>query len=292
MNVAIFGRKVEESAVNYINALLNTLSLYHVTFTIYEPFAKQLNEKGLSFLENTKFFNNHLQLSNSCQVLISLGGDGTMLEAIRLVRNNNIPIIGINTGRLGFLANIAADEIEESIGELVKGNFELETRSLIAFDCCNNPFFDFPFALNEITIQKHDTSLITIETAIDGLDLNKYWADGLIVSTPTGSTAYSLSVGGPIVAPDCNALIISPIASHNLTVRPIIIPDHKIITLKAISRSGKFLVTLDSQTKVFDSETEITLRIANFTVQLIRLPNHSFYQTIRKKLMWGADVRN
>lgn len=292
MKIAIFGRKVEKSSHNVFSILFDTFISNNITFSIYEPFANELLKNEISLPANIHFFNNHQELSNDYHFLFSLGGDGTLLESIRYVRNYNIPIVGINTGRLGFLANIAANEISISILELLKGNFTLENRSLLMFDCCNNPFFNFPYALNEITIQKHDASLITIEVCIDNEDLNRYWADGLIVSTPTGSTAYSLSVGGPIVAPDCKAFIISPIASHNLTVRPLIIPDNKKIKLRAFSRSKKFLVTLDSKTEIFNSDSELAIQLANFNIQLVQLPNHSFFHTIRKKLMWGADVRN
>ena len=233
-----------------------------------------------------------MQIKNDFNFFFSFGGDGTFLEAVRYVRDTKVPILGINTGRLGFFANVAREEISESLDMVLNGSFTIEERSLIHFDSPSNPFVDFPFGLNEFTVQKRDSSLITIDTKINENYLNTYWTDGLIISTPTGSTAYSMSVGGPIVAPDCRALIISPIASHNLTVRPIVITDNNIIKLKIEGRSKHFMATLDSRSFEFDTGTELELSLAAFSISIVKLSGHSFYKTIRKKLMWGADIRN
>ncbi|MCX7986527.1 MAG: NAD kinase [Bacteroidales bacterium] len=292
MKVAVFGRRIDPSYKEGIELFFRSIQKYDLDIFIHQHFAQHLNNLGISFTFSYSTFNVADDISSDFNLFFSLGGDGTLLESIRYVKDKKIPIAGINTGRLGFLANIAQEEIENSIDLLISGSYGIDNRTLLSFYCENNPFFSFPFALNEITVQKHDTSLITIETTIDGEEVNRYWADGLILSTPTGSTAYSLSTGGPIVSPEVKAIIVSPIASHNLSVRPLIIPNHRTIQLRASSRSGKYLVTLDSQSKVFDCDIPIEIKLAPFEVALACLPNHSFFQTIRKKLMWGADIRN
>ncbi len=292
MKIGIFGRKAETTFRDGILSFFKGLIPYQPEIYIYSSYEQQLKQLGLSIPLAYKIFEKEEEVQSDFQFFFSLGGDGTMLETIRYVRNKQIPIIGLNTGRLGFLANVAQDEINESIDLIFKGEYTLDIRSLLTFSCQENPFCNFPYALNEITVQKHDTSLITIETYVNGEELNRYWADGLIFSTPTGSTAYSLSCGGPIVSPEVEAIIITPIASHNLTVRPLIIPNHKSITLKVVSRSEKYLITLDSQSYVFKNNSLHEIKLAPFTVALVRLPNHSFFQTIRKKMMWGADIRN
>jgi NAD+ kinase len=292
MKIAVFGRKFDQCFGPGLKLFIEKLNKYGAEIHIYKPFSEFLLDNNDINFSKKHFFNDHAQITPDFNFFFSLGGDGTFLDAVTYVRNKGIPIIGINTGRLGFLANIAQEEISGSIDCLMSGNFSIEERSLIQFNAPENPFSDFPYALNDITVQKKDSSLITIDALVDGQELNKYWTDGLITSTPTGSTAYSLSTGGPIVAPDCKALIISPIASHNLTVRPMVITDDREITLKIHSRSGHFMVTLDSRPNEFKSGTEIRLKIANFKVKIARLPNHTFFETIRKKLMWGVDIRN
>jgi len=292
MKVAIFGRRIDPSYRKGVDMFFATITRYDLELYLHEQFAQHLSDVGVDLSFAHKLFSKATDVTANFRLFFSLGGDGTLLESIRYVQDKQIPIAGINTGRLGFLANIAQDEIEDSIAQLMEGKYCIDRRTLLGFHCEHNPFLVFPYALNEITVQKYDTSLITIETTIDGEEINRYWADGLILSTPTGSTAYSLSTGGPIVSPDVEAIIITPIASHNLSVRPLIIPHHRVIGLRATSRSGKYMVTLDSQSSVFDCEHPIEVRLAPFVVDLVCLPDHSFFQTIRKKLMWGADIRN
>lgn len=292
MKVAIFGRRIDPAYKEGIDIFFSSIKKYHLNLYLHEKFVEHLAGMGVALSFEYNLFSQAQDITSDFKLFFSLGGDGTLLESIRYVQDKGIPIAGINTGRLGFLANISQDEIEESVSMLVEGKYGIDSRTLLSFHCENNPFFAFPYALNEITIQKHDTSLISIETTIDGEEVNRYWADGLILSTPTGSTAYSLSTGGPIVSPDVKAIIIAPIASHNLSVRPLIIPHHQTIGLRASSRSGKYLVTLDSQSKVFDCDYLLEVRLAPFEIALACLPNHSFFQTIRKKLMWGVDIRN
>jgi len=290
--IAIFGRNIKESSLPGIKKFFKSIVLFPFEIYVYKPFAESLINNKIALSSQYHTFTNHNQLSNDFKVFYSLGGDGTFLESVQYVRDKEIPIAGINAGRLGFLANISQDEICESFKNILEENYSIERRSLLKFHCEDNPFCEFSYAFNEVTVQKHDSSLITIDTYIDGILLNKYWADGLIISTPSGSTAYSLSTGGPIVEPECRNIIISPIASHNLTVRPIVIPDYKKIELKITSRSDKFLVTIDSRSFVFGIQKKIKIELADFNIKIIKLPNHTYYDTIRKKLMWGVDIRN
>jgi NAD+ kinase len=292
MKIAVFGRKFDKNFEAGLQIFFDKICRHNAEIHIYEPFLKFLETIPAFKICTPEIFTTHAQITSDFDFFFSLGGDGTFLDAVRYVRDSNIPIIGINTGKLGFLANIAQEEIEKSMEDIFAGNYHIEERSLIAFEASDNPFFDFPYGLNEITLQKSDNSLITIDTEIDGDFLNTYRTDGLIISTPTGSTAYSMSVGGPILAPDCNSIIISPIASHNLTVRPIVITNSYTLKLNVKSNSSKFLITIDSRSHEFSTNNPITIKIAGFKVNMVRLPNHTFYNTIRKKLMWGADIRN
>jgi len=216
-----------------------------------------------------------------------------MLKTITLVGASEIPIIGINTGRLGFLSGISIDEIESAMDKIFTGNFELDKRSLVRLESLNNPYQKSNFALNEITVHKNDnTTMMTIHTWVNGEFLNAYWADGLIISTPTGSTAYSLSCGGPLVMPDSANFIITPISPHNLNVRPIIISDKDVVTLKVEGRNKDFLVTLDSRQEIFDTNEELTIMREKFEINLVRLQGNDFMSTLRQKLMWGMDKRN
>jgi NAD+ kinase len=292
MKIAVFGRKFEKSLETGLFVFFDKLCQYNADIYIYRPFLDFLKNNSSLNVSNFLTFESHEDISENFNFFFSLGGDGTFLEAVRYVRNNGIPMVGINIGRLGFLANIGQEEIGSSLEDIFSGNYSIEQRNLIEFITEQNIFEDFPYGLNEITVQKLNNSLITIETAINGNYLNTYWTDGLIISTPTGSTAYSMSVGGPIVSPECRSFIISPIASHNLSVRPIIISDDLEIILKVHSRSGSVLVTIDSKSGEFESGTEIKLKKAGFKIRMVQLPNRTFYGTIRKKLMWGADIRN
>jgi len=226
-------------------------------------------------------------------VMLSLGGDGTYLEAVTYVRDRAIPVAGINIGRLGFLAAIGQDEITTAVDSILQGFFDIEERALIRVETGQPLFGDFNFALNEITVHKRDdASMITIHVWLDGRFLNSYWADGLIVATPTGSTAYSLSVGGPLVLPGTGTFLLSPIAPHNLTARPLVYKDTMTLTLRMEGRSGKVLVSADSRSVVVEDHVELKISRAPFNILIPRLKNHDFYQTLRGKLMWGADKRN
>jgi NAD+ kinase len=251
-----------------------------------------IQSSGIEIPPNRTVFHSDGDLDRDTDMLVSIGGDGTFLESIPLVFKNSIPIIGINSGRMGFLANISKEEIEPAFTAIFLGKHDIEYRTMIQFQAPSDIFGNLNFALNDITLQKNDASLITIDAYLDEEYLNTYWTDGLIVSTPTGSTAYSLSAGGPIVVPGSGNFVIVPIASHNLTVRPLVIPDHMQIKLTVNSRSGKYLVTADNRTRLVDSSVQFTLCRSAHKLGMVRLPSTNFYHTIRNKLMWGMDKRN
>jgi NAD+ kinase len=225
--------------------------------------------------------------------MISIGGDGTFLDSITFIRDSGMPVVGINAGTLGFLSNISKDEIDYAIDEIIAGNFTLDKRAMLSIETKMNLFEDANVALNDLTIHKYDSSsMITIHVYLNDEFLNSYWSDGLIISTPTGSTAYSLSCGGPIITPGSGNFVINPVAPHNLNVRPVVIPDDNIITIKVEGRSGKFLVSLDSKSETVSDSTTLSIKKADFHLNLIRLNSQNFLSTLRNKLMWGLDKRN
>lgn len=292
MKVAIFGRNFNDNFNTIIYNFLRKLSDKGVEIFIYKPFYEfLLNHKRFAF-EFHGFYDSHETLPRDVNFMISIGGDGTFLEAITFIRNSGIPLVGINSGRLGFLANIAGHEADQATDYLLSGNYHIEERSLLSFESDLPLFQNFTYALNECTIQKTGSSLITIHVYVNNEFLTSYWADGLIVSTPTGSTAYSLSLGGPIVVPQSNTFIITPIAAHNLNVRPLVLPDSSILTLSVEGRTETFLASLDSRSSVCQVGTNITVAKASFSINMVKLPGISFYSTLRNKLMWGTDKRN
>jgi NAD+ kinase len=292
MQIAIYGRQFGDKFIPFAEKLFSQLNLRNIRVSIYEPFYRFLLEKTGIDLTGTEQFTSNSDLNKESDFIFSIGGDGTILETITIVRDSGIPILGINSGRLGFLANIADEDIDNAVDSLLSGSYSIEKRSLLEMFSPKGIFSEFSFALNEFTLQKKDASMISIQTWLDDKLINVYWADGLIISTPTGSTAYSLSVGGPLLATEISGFIISPIAPHNLTVRPIVIPDNKIIRLKVSSRNGEFLISRDSQSAVIQVGTEITIKRSEFDISMVRPDNQDFYTTLRNKLMWGADIRN
>ncbi len=292
MKIAIYGRPFAKQSIEFIHKFFNTLSSKNNELYLHHDFADFLR-RDLSFHPKVEAeFVSYKDLSSDFDFMFSIGGDGTFLESVNLVRNLNIPIVGINSGRLGFLANIAKENTVIAVKSLMRGDYEIEERTLLELETDNNLFGEFNKALNELTIIKKDTSsMITIKAYVDGEYLNSYWTDGLIISTPTGSTGYSLSVGGPIVMPGTKNFIISPIAPHNLTVRPMVIPDDKEIVLKVDGRENSFLATLDFRSKPFDKSVELRIRKANYTIKTVKFDDSSFFGTIRNKLMWGLDRR-
>ncbi len=293
MQVVVYSQIVKEKDIPHFQNLFDALHDEDVNVYIYKPLLEQLS--GLvRFKKNVGVFEGFLDLSvKKIDFFIALGGDGTILGAVTLVRDSRVPILGINLGRLGFLAGIEKKRIREAIGLVVKGQYAVEERSLLQLES-NMPLFgEMPFALNDCTLLKRDTSsMITIHAFINGDYLNTYWADGIIVATPTGSTGYSLSCGGPIVFPNSGNFVITPVAPHNLNVRPIVISDHSIISFEIEGRADNFLCTLDSRFETITSQHMLAVRRCDFRIRLLQLHDVGFLQTIRTKLAWGADSRN
>lgn len=294
MKIAIFGQFYHKNSESSIETLLSILFKKPVDVYIEDFFYTTIKEQKNSNLNalNFKTFN---QLDNSFDLLISIGGDGTILRAITFVRDFSIPIVGINTGLLGFLATIQKDNIENALSDILKGNYRISERSLLSIKTKpeNKSLLDFNVALNEIAVsRKNTTSMITVETSLNNEYLTSYWADGLIISTPTGSTGYSLSCGGPVIMPDADSFTLTPIAPHNLNARPLVIPDSTEIKLKVSGREDNYLVSLDSRIATLDNNSIITIKKADFKIKMIELEGESFIHTLRKKLLWGEDKRN
>ncbi|MDD3744503.1 MAG: NAD kinase [Lentimicrobiaceae bacterium] len=291
MKVALFGRNFAEDRFVYFQRLLEVMERSGLSVCVYKPFYDFIDCKFV-FSRPPDLYNNHHELCEQAEMLISVGGDGTILDAVTLVRDSGIPIMGVNLGRMGFLSGIPRNEIDGAIRALAEGAYSIEKRALLHIESPQSLFGDLDFALNELTINKKDTgSMILVHVYVNDLLLNSYWADGLIVATPTGSTAYSLSCNGPIITPDSENFVITPIASHNLTVRPVVIPDKSIIRINVEGRLTHYLVGLDSRYTVMDSSVEIVVRKENFTVNMVQIHGNNFFNTIRQKLLWGQDVR-
>ncbi|MCB0397120.1 MAG: NAD kinase [Flavobacteriales bacterium] len=290
--VGLYGVKIHPESEPFVKVLITILESKGVELLVFESIYNDLASKKLLNTEPSRF-STYEDLKGNIDILFSLGGDGTMLESIMLIRDSGIPVMGINTGRLGFLSSIAKEEIEWALNELFAGHYFLAKRSLLRMETEEALFGNLNFAMNELTLHKKDTSsMISIHTWIDDEFLNTFWADGLIIATPTGSTGYSLSCGGPIVHPTTGNFVITPIAPHNLTVRPMIISDQSVIRLKVEGRSDSFLATLDSRSITIDSSLEMIVRKESFYVPFVRLTGQSFLTTLRNKLMWGMDKRN
>ncbi|MFA6277437.1 MAG: NAD kinase [Pedobacter sp.] len=292
MKIAIYGRDFNDSVLPFVQEVFDALASYQVEISVYLKFNNFIRNK-VNLPSNIRTFSNHKELLNEADVLLSLGGDGTLLDTLSLVRDSQIPVIGINFGRLGFLASINKNAIKTAIEALVKGEYSLDKRSILNLESQNNLFGEENFALNDMTIHRRDNSaMMIIHAFMNGEFINSYWADGLIIATPTGSTAYSLSCGGPIILPNAQNFVITPVAPHNLNVRPVIIPDDVQLTFEIEARSTKFLLSCDSRTETVDRSVKITINKAKFNINLIRLNNESYLTTLRNKLLWGIDTRN
>lgn len=292
MKIAIYSRGVDAAQFKDINHLIQQLVSNGVEPVFYQDFFNQFyTSVNLDCPYST--FNSHEDLGADIDCMISLGGDGTLLDTVTLVRNAEIPVLGINYGRLGFLANIGKNDIADAIDAIAERKYVLDKRTLIHLEA-NVPLFgQTPYGLNEFSIFKKENSpMIKIHTYLNGEFLNSYWADGLIVATPTGSTGYSLSCGGPVVFPDSSSFVITPIAPHNLNIRPIIVPDTNIISFEVESRTDDFICTLDSRRETVSKEVQIAVKKENFDIRLIRMNENNFLQTLREKLSWGLDKRN
>ena len=292
MRIAIYSRGLEITQREEIGLLLQELKKQNVEPVFFQDFFNQFYS-AIDIKGSYSTFNSSADMDDSIDCMISLGGDGTLLDTVTFVKDSGIPVLGINYGRLGFLANIGKEELHSAIEALVNRQFVTDKRTLLHLDA-NIPLFgDTPYALNEFSLHKKDTSpMIKIHTYLNGELLNTYWADGLIVATPTGSTGYSLSCNGPIVFPDSASFVITAVAPHNLNIRPIIIPDTSIVSFEIEGRTDGFLCTLDSRKEAVPKEVQIAIKKEEFGINLIRLNENNFLQTLRNKLSWGLDKRN
>lgn len=291
MNICIYGKKFDPRYADAVSALIHDFIQRGAQISVYEKFASFLS--GLGILPpDVPVFRTDDDLRDS-RLLVSIGGDGTLLDSARFVAGLETPVLGINTGRLGFLSTVNISDSLRAIDAIFSGNYGIDKRSMIKVECPQLELGDKPFALNEVSILNRDrNSMVRIHVEADGVFLNSYWADGLILATPTGSTAYSLSCGGPIVTPDSQNFILTPIAAHNLTMRPVVIADRSVLTLRAEGRSPNFLLTIDSKSYQFGPDARIELTRAPFDLCMVHLSGTNFFQTVRSKMGWGMDQRN
>jgi NAD+ kinase len=291
MRIAIHGRKIDSKSEHYVKQLMDCLRAKESEIVISTPFMKNLREQEFE-LEGVETFEDNSELVET-DFVFSVGGDGTLLETVAYVGHLQLPIVAVNTGRLGFLATISKEMIPQAVEALYSNEFSFELRTLIRVDSDRNIFNGKNFGLNDFTILKKDTSaMITVHAYIDGEYLNSYWADGLIVSTPTGSTGYSLSCGGPVVLPQSNNFIITPVSPHNLTVRPMVVSDKSVISFEIEGRSKNFLVSLDTRSYTVDASVQMAVSRESFQAKLVKLDGYNFLDTLRMKLNWGYDARN
>jgi len=291
MKVALHGLSLKVELLAHVQFLFSELQSKEVEIYVTSAFDRQLRQ----FENHQLIYSKVTRRSEMAKMdfLISIGGDGTMLDAVCQVGDLEIPILGLNTGRLGFLATVATDSISNAIEFLSTDNYQIEARSLISLESDKKLFGGINFGLNEFTIHKRDTSsMITVHTYIDGNYLNSYWADGLIIATPTGSTGYSLSCGGPLISPEAKNFVITPVSPHNLNVRPIIVSDESEISFEIEGRTEKFLISLDSRSTSVSSEVKLIVKKEKFVANLVKLPDYHFFDTLRQKLNWGFDMRN
>ena len=290
MKIAIYGLSGDNISKKIFLELLSIAKKHDIELVIEKEFSSIISDKNSS----NKIFINHKDLNSTYDLMITIGGDGTLLRSITYVRDLGIPIMGINTGRLGFLATLKQEMLNSELNKILFGEYDIKERSLLEVSVNNKTHFsDFNYALNEVSVgRKNTTSMIEIKTVLDGEYLNTYWADGLIISTPTGSTGYSLSCGGPIMSPSSQTFSITPIAPHNLNARPLIISDETIIELSVKGREESHLLSLDSKIISLENNTVIKIKKASFKIKLASLQNSSFYKTLRNKLLWGEDKRN
>ncbi|MEN2415586.1 NAD kinase [Flavobacterium mesophilum] len=294
MKIAIYGQYYQNSTEPIIKDIFLFFTSNNVEIVIEENFLEMLYEKQLVKKEY-KTFSSTTILDNSFEMLISIGGDGTVLRSAALVRNSGVPLLGINAGRLGFLAKVQKENIDSLLQYVIDQNYTTSERTLLGLtsEPNNEAFAELNFAMNEVTVSRKDTtSMITVETYLNNEYLNSYWADGLIISTPTGSTGYSLSCGGPILTPDVKSLVITPIAPHNLTARPLVIPDDTEITLRVSGREDQYLVSLDSRISSVKNESILKIKKTDYKIKMVEIPGETFLKTLRNKLLWGEDKRN
>ena len=293
MKIGIYGQFYHKNSETYIQLVLDALKNKGVEILIEKNFKNIIEDHDK--MQMASAFETFTTLDESYDLFFSIGGDGTILKSITYVQDLDIPIVGINTGRLGFLATIQKENITASITSILNNNYTISERSLLQLtsEPHNPEISELNFALNEVSInRKNTTSMIKVETEVNDKYLTSYWSDGLIIATPTGSTGYSLSCGGPVIDPSTNSMVITPIAPHNLSARPLVLPDSYKITLQVTGREESYLVSLDSRIATFTNNTRLIVQKAPFNIKLVQLPEDSFIKTLRKKLLWGEDKRN
>jgi NAD+ kinase len=292
MKIAIYSRLLEEDKRSDVQFFFDELSRQKISIAVFLPFHEEIKDR-INLPPGTTTFYLSDDLSSEIEFVISLGGDGTLLDTVALVRDKGIPVMGINFGRLGFLASIGRDELADAVKALKKQTYVIDKRTMIHLDASLSMFGNVSFALNEFSIHKRDTApMIKIHTYLNGEFLNTYWADGLIVATPTGSTGYSLSCNGPIVFPQSGNFLITPVAPHNLNVRPIIVPDDNVISFEIESRVDQVICALDSRREIVSKTVQLAVKKESFLLNLVRLTENNFLQTLHNKLTWGLDKRN
>jgi NAD+ kinase len=292
MQIALFSKQIAEENITYVQQIIKDLEINHVEIFFYEKLYQVIRDKVV-LKQTAKIFQNHEDIKDKVDYLFSIGGDGTLLDTLSLIRDSGIPVLGINLGRMGFISSVSKERINSAINQLLNGKYKLDKRTLINIQTTDNIFGDLNYALNEVSFyRKSPYSMLKLQAFVDGEFVNSYWADGLIISTPTGSTAYSLSNGGPIILPGSQNFVITPIAIHNLTVRPIVIPDSSKIRIKVVGRVKDFYVNLDSRSVLANSSYEFLLQKEEFKIKLLQLEDESYFRTIREKLLWGLDIRN
>lgn len=292
MQIALFGKSISEENIRHVQQIIKSLELNKVEIVFYEKLYNLVKDKVV-LKQQVQIFKTHEEIRNRVHYLFSIGGDGTLLDTLSFIRDSGIPVLGINLGRMGFLSSISKEHIDSAINQIVKQKYKLDKRTLININTSEDIFGDLNYALNEVSFyHKSPLTMLKIQAFVDNDFVNSYWADGLMISTPTGSTAYSLSNGGPIILPGSQNFVITPIATHNLTVRPIVIPDSSKIRIKVVGRVKEFYVNLDSRSVQVNSSLEFFIKKEEFKINLLQLEDESYFRTIRDKLMWGLDIRN
>ena len=290
MTIALFGKNFAPENAEHLSQLLLELAENQVEITVFKSFA---NLVAAFVPESVKYSVFHSHADLNADMLFSIGGDGTILDVLPLVLDSGMPVAGINMGRLGFLSCISKTEIAKAVKCVVSGDYTVEQRTLLELVSPKNVFGDVRYALNELSVIRNpEHSLLAIKVFVDDVYLNTYWGDGILLATPTGSTAYSLSAGGPIIAPNAKNFVITPIATHNLTVRPVVVPDESTLRIQVEGREKKFVFSMDSRTCALDTSVQLEVRKADFSLNLVRMRGEDFFGTIRNKLMWGKDNRN
>ncbi|MFN7313536.1 MAG: NAD kinase [Bacteroidota bacterium] len=293
MKLAIYSRFYKKEHHQSLQQLFDYLHQEAIDFLVEESFLIQCKQAEIKIKELDSFDNYHSLKKHHVDFMVTLGGDGTMLDALTYIQDMETPVIGINSGRLGFLAGVPMNKITECIKNLLKGHFQLDTRAVLELEANVNLFGGVKYALNDFVIHKKDTSsMIIIHAYINGEFLNSYWSDGLIISTPTGSTGYSLSCGGPIIYPNSSSFVITPVAPHNLNVRPMVVSDEHVLSFEIEGRATSYLVSLDARSETINSQVQLAVKKAPFNFQLVRLNEENYLSTLRNKLMWGVDNRN